>query len=1345
MTALDLSNNTVLDEVHAGGNMFSSLDLSSNTVLNKLFCSRSDSLTSLDLSNNTALTELRCFENQLTSLDLSNNTALTLLWCYNNSLTSLDVSANTALTTLKCWNNQLTSLDVSTNTALTELRCSSNSLTSLDVSANTALTTLACNINQLTALDVSANTALTDLTCSDNPELYCIQVADVDQAQQDWADNISYWMGFSIDCSNYVPVTYVPDDNFEQALIDLGYDDVIDDYVVTDSISGVTNLSINNFQNEEDYISDLTGIGGFTALETLNIPYNSLTTLDMSANTALTFLQCYGNNLTSINVSANTALVELHCGGNELTSLDLTNNTALTILGAQRNSFTSLDLSNNVLLETLFLKEGDLTSLDLSNNTALGSIECFSNSLDTLDFSNNTALYSLKCYNNQLTYLNMRNGVTDQLTTFNATNNALTCIETLDPDYATENWTSIDEGVTFSVICGAEEQDVWHVTTTGSDGGAGTQESPFATIQTGINAAGDGNTVHVAAGTYVENISYSGKSISITGEDRETTIVDADSSGRPFTFDGDDQHTIALSGFTFTNGNNGQGGGIYINDGMDIDLSNLIITGNTGGGNNAGGGAYINSSTGDISDVIISDNDAYSGGGLSVATSNLTLHGVDFIDNHGANNSGGAYFHTSNVNIYNSVVSGNHAYYNGAGFGFGAGEYNLTNVMIAYNTTQCNECMNGRGGAWDQGAGANVTVSNSIIWDNFASSQVKFSGNSTSTLNISYTDFYGGQDEICYLAEECGYLSADGVINWGEGNIDADPLFCESDSGNYHIAGNSPCAGTGEDGSDMGALGVGCDDIWFPPTMAAIQDTSMDEDGELSLQLTAESSQGYDIYFEAQSDTSSVYVYTEGDTLHINLETDWNGSSQITVLAYGEFSYESNDTASFTLTVNSVDDLPFVDGHILPRNYQEDFGVDTVAYLPDVFTDIDGELTYSYSFTDSSVLAADVSSSFLVLSSLPDANGETELMVTAMNPMRASVTDTVQIHVWAVNDPPVVSIPDTSVNEDSEFFYDLSAYISDVDSENLVVNVDHVSQLMSEHVQVQMVGPDTLRLFARNNWNGTGTVRIRVQDGQSATLEPFTLTVHPVNDTPVFGNLSALVGVGMEFHVPIHVSDIDMDSLVVSLDDSWDYPGWLSLTDNPYALTGTAPEPASIHFPLHVSDGEATVTDTFHLSAQFFSPRITAVTDVAEDQGGRVYVNFLKSFFDHPNESNQMYTVFRHDMVDNAPEWVVVGSGAAIGDGSYIYEVSTLMDSTSEGDGMTQFKVVASMDEGHFHSLPVSGYSTDDIAPGVPQGLMAVLVDDGIQLTWEMSADEDFQYYMLEKSADEAFTEPGNV
>ena len=140
----------------------------------------------------------------------------------------------------------MTALDLSANTALTTLQCGSNELTALDLSANTALTKLYLNGNVLTALDVSANTALTAVRFYDNPELYCIQVADVDQAEQDWGDDISSWMVFSTDCEGYVPVMHVPDDNFEQALIDLGYDDVLDDYVLIENISGVTELSIRN-------------------------------------------------------------------------------------------------------------------------------------------------------------------------------------------------------------------------------------------------------------------------------------------------------------------------------------------------------------------------------------------------------------------------------------------------------------------------------------------------------------------------------------------------------------------------------------------------------------------------------------------------------------------------------------------------------------------------------------------------------------------------------------------------------------------------------------------------------------------------------------------------------------------------------------------------------------------------------------------------------------------------------------------------------------------------------------------------------------------------------------------
>ncbi len=157
--------------------------------------------------------------------------------------------------------------------------------------------------------------------------------------------------------------------------------------------------------------------------------------------------------------------------------------------------------------------------------------------------------------------------------------------------------------------------------------------------------------------------------------------------------------------------------------------------------------------------------------------------------------------------------------------------------------------------------------------------------------------------------------------------------------------------------------------------------------------------------------------------------------------------------------------------------------------------------------------------------------------------------------------------------------------------------------------------------------------------------------------------------------------------------------------------------------------------------AQFPEPEIMSVTDVPEDQGGRVYVEFSSSMFDHPEGTNQSYTIFRMDALDDSSAWIVVASGAAIGDPSYTYEVPTLRDSTADDDGMTEFKVVASMNEGNFHSGTAMGYSVDNIAPGVPTGLMATAVDVGIHLTWDYSPDDDFQYFTLEKSVDENFTD----
>jgi hypothetical protein len=77
-------------------------------------------------------------------------------------------------------------------------------------------------------------------------------------------------------------------------------------------------------------------------------------------------------------------------------------------------------------------------------------------------------------------------------------------------------------------------------------------------------------------------------------------------------------------------------------------------------------------------------------------------------------------------------------------------------------------------------------------------------------LNCNIWNNYPNEIEDKYSNIEFNYGNIQG--GWeGVGNIDSNPLFCEPDSGDYFLAENSPCVGTGIDGANMGAFGIGCD------------------------------------------------------------------------------------------------------------------------------------------------------------------------------------------------------------------------------------------------------------------------------------------------------------------------------------------------------------------------------------------------------------------------------------------------------------------------------------------------------------------------------------------------------
>jgi len=323
------------------------------------------------------------------------------------------------------------------------------------------------------------------------------------------------------------------------------------------------------------------------------------------------------------------------------------------------------------------------------------------------------------------------------------------------------------------------------------------------TIQAGINASSNGDTVLVQPDTYYQNINFNGKNITVaslfltTGDTSYIfqTIINGGNNNSVVKFISGESNNAVLSGFTLTNGSAYYGAGINCYQGSSPTLENLVITDNHGDtGDSYGGGLCIMSNTNVVcTNLTITNNSANEGGGIYFHDNGNATMSIIKMSNNTSSHGGAMLISYSSPVIDHGVFYANNSPFGGAVYVSNYSTPEFINCTFSQNEADY-------GGAfYCHDLGGQPTISNCILWDDVCSYNLEiFATSSYYAPIVTYTDVENGSGQ-----------------NWfGTGCIEDDPLFLDPDNGDFHLTIGSPCINTGDpssppdpDGSqaDMGA------------------------------------------------------------------------------------------------------------------------------------------------------------------------------------------------------------------------------------------------------------------------------------------------------------------------------------------------------------------------------------------------------------------------------------------------------------------------------------------------------------------------------------------------------------
>lgn len=301
------------------------------------------------------------------------------------------------------------------------------------------------------------------------------------------------------------------------------------------------------------------------------------------------------------------------------------------------------------------------------------------------------------------------------------------------------------------------------------------------------------------------------------GNNSTSLVLEAGKGGSVYMLDSD----YILEEITFSGNKSSVAGALY-SDNTDLDLRDCSFVGNS---SHAGGGALVCHRSGNllVDRCVFSGNtasgsggaialleaiDAYfrdcevlnnksetelflsDGGGILVTPYDNELDLVNCnISGNEAGDFGGGVYTASDASMIGCLFSDNHAELDNSHGGGGGAILQAQSSGFSLNCTFSGNTAPGTGSIYC--ADGSFTLVNSILWDDTITADPKiYLGESEdpTSIHVSYCDIEGGAGVIRGYGEY--------EIDWGNGNIESDPLF-ETFGSDYALSNESPCIDTG--------------------------------------------------------------------------------------------------------------------------------------------------------------------------------------------------------------------------------------------------------------------------------------------------------------------------------------------------------------------------------------------------------------------------------------------------------------------------------------------------------------------------------------------------------------------